>query len=222
MGGRASYTEGNLCEDRMSHQVDNKQTSHVQAQFSNISLTEANETIITEEGHPPFPPTNPPTSAEYDTSQAHSSNTAYMIRTPAALQNFLTTQPLASIKIIRLMLLHPLESIVLTNEEQQGSYVPNITPLFAAWKTAFKSIPPTIELIIVDISHSFTLRTMMLGQLVQHLSTTVYLRSGKKARFEVVGAKTGEGKAFIEGSMVGLREDSAENKDPKRLEIGAE
>lgn len=44
----------------------------------------------------------------------------------------------------------------------------------------------------------------MLAKLAQHLSTTVYLRSEKKARFEVVGVKTDEGKAFIEGSMVGL------------------
>lgn len=191
VGDRVSYTEG---KDGMSHQVDDKQTCYVQAQSSNISLTEANETIIA----------------------------ADMIPTPAALQDFLTTQPLASIKVIRLMLLHPLESIRLTDEEQHGSYGPNITPLFAAWRTAFKLIPPTIELIKVDISHSFTLETRMLGRLVQHLSTSVYLRSGKKARFEVIGARTVEGKAFIEGSMVGLREGSAENSDSKILKIRAD
>ena len=62
----------------------------------------------------------------------------------------------------------------------------------------------------------------MLGKLAQHLSTTVYLRSERKARFEVVGAKTGEGKAFIEAGMVGLREGSAESRGTERLKVGAE
>lgn len=77
----------------------------------------------------------------------------------------------------------------------------------AAWRKAFLSIPPTIQLIQVDISHSYT---QVLGRLAQLLSTTVYLRSGKKTRFEVVGARTGNEKAFIECGMVGLREGSAE------------
>lgn len=43
-----------------------------------------------------------------------------------------------------------------------------------------------------------------------------------KARFEVVGARTGDGKAFIECGMVGLREGSAESRGAERLRIGAE
>ena len=62
----------------------------------------------------------------------------------------------------------------------------------------------------------------MLGKLTQHLSTTVYLRLGRKARFEDVGAKTGEGKAFIEAGMVGLKEGPAVNKGKERLRVGAE
>lgn len=62
----------------------------------------------------------------------------------------------------------------------------------------------------------------MLGKLAQHLSTTVYLRSGKKAQFEVVGARAGDEKAFIEGGMVGLREGSAESRGAERLRIPAE
>ena len=62
----------------------------------------------------------------------------------------------------------------------------------------------------------------MLGKLAQHLSTTVYLRSERKARFEVVGAKSGEGKAFIEAGMVGLREGSAASRGTERLKVGAE
>lgn len=62
----------------------------------------------------------------------------------------------------------------------------------------------------------------MLGRLAQHLSTTVYLRSERRTRFEVVGATTGYGKAFIEGSMVGLREGSADWREARRLRVGAE
>jgi len=218
----ASYGDGSPREDIFSYQVHDNQTSHIRAQFSNISLPEANETIITEDGHPYSPPANPYASTEDSSPQAHLPNTIYVIRTPTALQNFLTTQPPAFIKAIRLMLLYPLESILLTQEEERGSYGPNITPVFAAWMNAFKSIPPTIQLIQVDISHSFTMRTLMLGKLAQHLSTTVYLRSGTKARFEVVGARTGDGKAFIEYGMVGLREGSAESRGAERLRIGAE
>ncbi|CAF9906132.1 hypothetical protein IMSHALPRED_004094 [Imshaugia aleurites] len=186
-------------EDLLPHQVDNHQTSHIRAQFSNLSLVEANETVIAEDGHPSSLSANPHASTEDSTPL----NTIYVIRTPTALQNFLTTQPSACIKTIRLVLLYPLESILLTLEEQMGSSGPNVTPVFAAWMQAFKLIPPTIQLIQVDISHSFVLRTLMLGKLTQHLSTTVYLRSERKARFEVVGAKTDAGKAFIEAGMVG-------------------
>ena len=62
----------------------------------------------------------------------------------------------------------------------------------------------------------------MLGKLAQLLSTTVYLRSGRKTRFEVVGAKTEGGKAFVEAGMVGLREGSAVSRGKERLRIGAE
>lgn len=62
----------------------------------------------------------------------------------------------------------------------------------------------------------------MVGKLAQHLSTTVYLRSGKKARFEVVGARSEEGKAFMENGMVGLREGSAKSREAQRLRVGAE
>lgn len=208
-------------EDTISHQVNNNQSSPTRAQFSNLSLSEAYETIVAEDGHPYSPPADPHARTEDSNPQTQSSDTIYAIRTPTALQNFLTTQNLPFVKTICLIVLYPLESILLTEEEQRGSYGPNVNPLFAAWMNAFKSIPPTIQLIQVDISHSFTMRTLMLGKLAQHLSTTVYLRSGKKARFEVVGARTGDEKAFIEGGMVGLREGSAESRGTKMLRIPA-
>ena len=135
-------------------------------------------------------------------------------------RNFSLCKPPNSIKNIRLVLLHPLESVKLTAEEERGCCGPNVNPLFDAWRIAFKSIPSTIELIFVDVSHSFSIELRTFGRLVQHLSTCVYLRSGKRARFEVQGTWTVQGKAFIEGSMVGLREGSAENWDQKRLVLG--
>ena len=93
---------------------------------------------------------------------------------------------------------------------------------FFCGRDAFKFIPPTVQVIQVDITHSFRMRTLMLGKLVQHLSTTVYLRSGGKTKFALVGAQTVDGKAFIEGSMVGLAEDSTELKGSRKLVIGAE
>ncbi|MCJ1268607.1 hypothetical protein MMC22_008495 [Lobaria immixta] len=230
-----AFHGGSPGEDTFSHQVNNNQTSPtraqfsnlslteanetivadqtspIRAQFSNLSLTEANETIIADDGHPYSPPADPHASTEDSTPQTHSPNTIYVIRTPTALHNFLTTQPPPFIKTICLILLYPLESILLTWEDRRGSYNgPNIRPFLAAWRKAFLSIPPTIQLIQVDISHSLTINTQVLGRLAQLLSTTVYLRSGKKTRFEVVGARTGNEKAFIECGMVGLREGSAE------------
>ena len=60
----------------------------------------------------------------------------------------------------------------------------------------------------------------MLERLAQHLSTTVWLRSEKKARVEVVGAKTDEGKAYIEAGMVGLREGSAVIGGQENFKVG--
>ena len=205
----------------MSRQEDNEQFS-LQNRFSNMALTEANETLINEEGRPAQSSTNVAAIAEGDACQRQSPDTVYIIRTPTALQRFLNTQPLSSIRIIRLVLLHPLESVKLIEEEKYGFWGPNVDPLCDAWRTAFRSIPHTIELIVVDISHSFSFESRTFIRLVQHPSTTVYMRSGKRARFEVRGARTVAGKAFIEDSMVGLKEGSAENWEQERLVIGAD
>lgn len=199
------HGEGSLREDLISPQIDNDQTSHVRSHFSNLSLTEANETIITDDGLSKPLSANP----HERTADSTTPNIIYIIRTLTALHNFLTIHPPAFIRTIRLVPLYPLHSTLLTSEEQRGFYGPNITPLFAAWMNAFKLIPPTVQLIQVDISDSLVVRAVMLGRLAQHLSTTVWLRSEKKARFEIVGAKTDEGKAYIETGMVGLREGSA-------------
>ena len=193
----------------MSYYQDDEQVP-IQSRFSDMSLIESNETLVNNEGR------------LADTSQGQLPDTVYVIRTPTALQRFLNTQPLSSIKIIRLILLHQLESVKLTAEEEYGCWGPNVNPLFDAWRTAFKSIPPTIELIIVDVRHSFCFETLLLGRLVQHLSTSVHLRSGRRAHFEVQGARTVRGNAFIEGSMIGLKEGTAENWDRKKLVIGAD
>lgn len=44
--------------------------------------------------------------------------------------------------------------------------------------------------------------------MIQHVTTVVHLRSGKKTEFEIVGASTRMGKAFVEYSMVGLRQST--------------
>lgn len=46
----------------------------------------------------------------------------------------------------------------------------------------------------------------MVGRLAQHLSTTVWMRSGKKAKFEIVGIRTEEVKKLVERGIVGLNE----------------
>ena len=72
---QASDGEERLREDPYSHQVDNSnnQTPHIQAQFSKLSLTEAKENIITEDGHPdPLLATNPHASTEDKTPQTPS------------------------------------------------------------------------------------------------------------------------------------------------------
>jgi hypothetical protein len=73
----ASYGDGSPREDIFSYQVDDNQTSHIRAQFSNLSLTGANETIITEDGHPYSPPANPYASTEDSSPQAHLPNAIY-------------------------------------------------------------------------------------------------------------------------------------------------
>lgn len=45
-----------------------------------------------------------------------------------------------------------------------------------------------------------------MGRLAQHLSTTVWMRSGEKARFELVGVRTEEVKKLVERGIVGLNE----------------
>lgn len=128
---------GSEREDKFSHQVDNNQTSHIQAQFSNLSLMEPKETIITEDGHPNPLSTNPHASTEDNYPQ----NTIYIIRTPTALQNFLTTQPPTSIKTIRLVPLYPLESTPLTSGEQRNSHGPNLTPPLRGLEERFQIHP---------------------------------------------------------------------------------
>ncbi len=128
----ASYEDESSRENIFSYQVHDNQTSHIRAQFSNISLLEVNETIIIEDDHSYFPSANSYASIEDSSSQAHLSNIIYVIRTSIALQNFLTIQPFAFIKVIRLMLLYSLEFILLTQKEKRGFYDSNITFVFAA------------------------------------------------------------------------------------------
>jgi hypothetical protein len=213
MDDRSSGVEGT------QHEVASNQPFQVRTQFSNLSLIEANEILVNDEtGQPSSPPVEPPTGTQDDAAQANaqrSDEITYVIRTPAALQSFLATQPANTIKNLRLMLLYPLESIQLIEVEWRGDKGPNVDPVSAAWRYAFKSIPSTIQLIKVDISHSFNYeedRGMVFGRLAQLLTTTVYLRSRRKAEFMVVGARTRKGKAFLEGSMAGLREAFTEGR----------
>ena len=223
MDAPACPGESSLPVDPDTQNADVNETSCLQSHFANLSLDRASEIVIGDDGHPDLPPgTQHANPDEQVLQDAHSSIAIYIIRSPLGLQNFLSTISLGSIKIIRLVLLHQLELGSLTEEEQMGGVGPNITPWFAAWKNAFKSIPPDIQLIQVDISHSSQLRTLMLGKLAQHLSTTVHLRSGGKTRFAVVGARTTDGKAFIEGSMIGLIKDADKLGGPGKLKIGAE
>ena len=188
-----------------------------------MSIAEASEININEDGRPHLRAgSGNASSEELDLQDAYYPTIIYTIRSPTALQNLFSIQSSGSVKTIRLILLQQLESSSLTEEEENGGIGPNIGPWFSAWRDAFKSIPPAVQLIQVDITHSFQMRTLMLGKLVQHLSTTIYLRSRGKTKFAVVGARTRDGKAFIEGSMVGLTEDSRELKGSRKLVIGAE
>jgi hypothetical protein len=104
--------------------------------------------------------------------------------------------------------LHPLIGVSLTSDKIFGSNGPNVKPICNSWRRVFNLLPPTVELNKLEMSHSWPFNTSTLANMIQHVTTVVHLRSGKKTEFEIVGASTRMGKAFVEYSMVGLRQST--------------
>jgi hypothetical protein len=127
----------------------------------------------------------------------------------------------SSVRNLRIVLLFPLEFQRLTVAETRGNKSPRITAVLDAWKSAFKSIPVTVQLIKVDINHSFEFGTLLTAGLAGHLSTYIHMKSkikSMKTEFMVIGPW--DEKKFVEGTMVGLwvgskEIDAAEGVDAK-------
>ena len=163
----------------------------------------------------------------------YESSTFVFLR-PLALSRFLNRIDLSGrdqhqpqLRSIRLVLLDALATLNLTGEEQHGDTEgPHVAPLFKAWMDSFRILPSSLRTVQVDLTHSFQMRTTGVARLVQHLSTTLWLRTGKRVRFYILGCSTDEGKAFVESSTVGAvrggDEGSGNEVERRRLVIGAE
>lgn len=113
----------------------------------------------------------------------------YTVRIPSALAAVaphMKSRSLHSVATLSIVLLSALEekTSALTESEHRGaSEGPNISPLFLAWREAFRALPQdtSIDAAYFDLKHSFRLDPYGVARLVHNLSAVVQQRSRGRA-----------------------------------------
>lgn len=155
----------------------------------------------------------------------------YTFRSPASFASIssqLTSNSHLTLKIVRVLLLADIDKLALTlteGEERGDDVGPNFSPLFKAWREAFRTLPQhsSIELAYFDCVRSFRLNPNGISRLVHLLSAILRQRTQGIARCRIIGCKTVDGQRFIENSTVNVIHARADfGRRKRRFNIRAE